>query len=409
MKPSTLLSTRLAITIPAGFDPTTGKMPPLALLTIGEVLGRGYCIDAKTLTTCFAAIQGHGGRLRGYLTHNHEGPTHWEDAKDCADAFSELNMAGFFSAIAIAKEQLIASSFEFYDSFKEMFAPQYKQLIELMAKTPDLCGLSIETWYYLVYVGTDGTEYAALPEDIALAYNGLPAMRIEECFAAAFGAVPAANPGLFARLSAFGGKHGGLKKLAHYLAAELGLQAAPEELSDDKTVHPAPLNRNPSTSASPLMKIIADLKAKYGNDDKRLGQALLIVGKSSTLDTLTVEAVEAQMATADLTAERDTSRGQVTTLTAELTTAKGQITTLTAELATAKAATVALQTRFDALKTSGVDPVGTGVPSGGATGAEDNPFVSGNLSAQALLTKSDPARAKALKEAAKTAKAATNK
>jgi hypothetical protein len=205
MKAPTILRGRLAVGTAGAIDSSTGRMSNVALLTVGEALGRGFYIDQESLATTLAAIQAAGGHLRGYLTHNHDGPTHAAQAEDLTSAASELNMAGFFDGMAIRKDQLVAASFEFFDAFKTNFKPQYDQLVELAVKTPNLVGLSLELWYSLVWVGVDGSQYSEMPVGVELAYDGLPALRTAECFSAAFGAVPAANPGLFAKLSA---RHG---------------------------------------------------------------------------------------------------------------------------------------------------------------------------------------------------------
>jgi hypothetical protein len=150
------------------------------------------------------------------------------------------------------------------------------------------------------------------------------------------------------------------------------------------------------------MKIIADLKTKYGKDEKKFAQAMLIVGNKPDI---TMEALEVEMVQADLAS----TTAQVSTLTADLSAAKASVATLITERDTARTEAADLKARLQKAKESGFGGVDTGAPSTGAGIGEENPFMTSNLSAQARLAKADPVRAKALEESAKAAKAAGRK
>lgn len=391
-----------------GVDPATGALTNLQLMAAGrEAKGHGIYIDEGTLETAAACVAARGGRLKAYVTHNHAGPCSWS-VPDMAEAGSELNIPGFFAGITAELKatppQLVAEKFEFYDAFKANFKPQFDQLVEMARKTPDLLGLSVECWGYLVYVGKDGTEYSGEPDGVELLYNGLPALRITDLWAAAFVADGAATDGLFAQLSRlFGAK----QKPADRAALATALTAFATRYAAE--VPPAaPIE--PASAISRTMKIIADLKAKI-TDPQRFAAAMAVVGNTPAdkLAALTVGDVETTLAAQDvtlqianLTKERDTLKGQLTTATTDLATANGKVTTLTTERDDWKR-------KFETLKSSGhlgkVD-LGAGEGGGGAAPTEENPWLKGatfNRTRQAEILKADPTRAAALKAAASAA------
>jgi hypothetical protein len=398
---------RLAIARTFAVDATTGNLTDLQLMAAGrEAKGHGIYIDERTLETALEAIDARGGRLKAYVTHNHAGPCSW-DSPDMDEASSELNIPGFFSAIKIAKAQLIAGQFEFYEAFKKNFAPQYEQLLEMAKKTPDLLGISCEIWGYVVYVGKDGTEYSGEPADVELLYNGLPALRVTDMWAAAFVSDGAATDGLFARLSTrfarvFGGKQDAAARKE--IAAALAQFAAEYAAGAEGEVLTPALNEPEKFS---VMKIITDLQAKYAGkeNESKLAAAMAIVGKTPAdkFASLTVGDVEAQLAAqetqhtiATLTTERDTARTQVASLTSERDAARTEAATLKTERDSWKA-------KFEGVKVSGKGgPVDLGAESAGSAGDEPNPWAKAsiNRTRQAEILKTDPERAKALKAAA---------
>jgi hypothetical protein len=399
-----------------GVDATTGKLTGLQLMAAGrEAKGHGIYIDEITLETGAECVKERGGRLKAYVTHDHSGPCSWRSS-DMDEASSELNIPGFFSEITVKKSQLNAGSFEFYDTFKANYKSQFDQIVEMARKTPELLGISVECWGYLVYVAKDGTEYSGEPDGVELLYNGMPVLRITDLWAAAFVSDGAATDGLFSKFSSlFGGKR--TKEERAGLAAALAKFAAEFEAAKPKPNGTVPLlapsKTNPeSTPETKTMKIIADLKAKLGADAQKFAAAMAIVGNTPTekLATLTVAEVETalgvqetQTQITNLTTERDTLKGNVTTLTTERDTLKGQVTTLTTERDTWKG-------KYEKFKASGKDSdvdLGAGGGNGGNANAEElNPWSkkSKNLSRQAEITKADPVKAAALKEAARSEK-----
>jgi hypothetical protein len=379
LKPTASTHHRLAIAATFGVDAPTGALTGLQLLAANrEALGHGFWIDQKTLDTALAVITEDGGLLKGYVTHNHAGPCRPWESPDADEASSELNVAGWFSGIAIVKEQLVADRFDFFDAFKKNFAPQFEQISEMAAKTPSLLGLSIEPWGYLVYVDTAGNEYGAAPENTELLYNGMPALRVTDLWAAAFVSDGAATDGLFAKLS---------RKLKTILGGSAERSPANNKGDSPATTEPKQL------TTSPTMKLITDLKAKLGTNAARLAAAMAVVGESATPETLTVELVEAQLGVKDL-ADVRTQLGAVTT---ERDTLKTQLGVKDTEIAD-------LKRQVTALQTSGhVGGVNLGVGGGQPVGDTENPWITGNLTQQALMTKNDPVKAASLELAAKNA------
>lgn len=407
-KPAT--AQRLHFAVPGTFavDRAKGTLTGLSLITANrEAKGHGLYIDAETLATGAAVVAARGGRLKGAIRHG----SYAEYMDTGMDRV--MDFPGWFSAIAIKGEQLVAGLFEFYDTFKADNAAAYNRLIEMAEKTPDLFGISIEVWGYAVYVATDGKEFGQRPEGVELKYDGLPALRITDLSYAAFVDEPAANSGLFAQLSrALGVKFGGKPPAAvapAELVAAVTAWAAGHEKENTVRVsassEPTPLP--PTNSALSTMQIIATLKAKYGTDPKKFAAAMLIVGTTPAekLATLTVEAVDAELGAADLS----TLRAEHTQLTADLAAAKAKITELTTAVATATAATTSLQAKYDRFKASGrEDGVNLGAPSSGAGQPTVNPWLKAtkNLSQQAEITKQFPELAAQFQAAAATANAA---
>jgi hypothetical protein len=379
----------LTLGIPHNFkvDAASGRILDLALLTgMREAKGHGIYIDAKTLSTAHESVQSKGGRLKAYRTHQHSGPATWSRTEG-----TELDIPGFFSTIAVRGNELVAGAFEFYDSFKKNFTPQYEQLIEMAAKTPELIGLSIEAWGYAVYVDKDGNEYGQRPDNTELLYDGLPALRVTEIFAAAFVSDPAATDGLFAAF----GRAIGFGKLPVGLKAKLkaALDSWSEEEGDELQTEPAalhtPANNKgtpPSTENFSAMKIIETIKAKFGADKAKFSQAMTLLGEQPDI---TIEALEAKMVQVDLS----TAQSEVTRLTTALATANTSVTALTAERDQWK-------TKFEQLKNSGAPGVDLGAVTA-ATG-QVNPWAKEtlNYTKQAEISNTNAALAAQLKAAA---------
>jgi hypothetical protein len=391
LQPDNARHLTLAVSHHFKVDPATGRMLDLALLTAGrEAAGHGIYIDEKTIETAHAAIQAKGGRLKAYRTHDHGGP-----ATSSRHEGTELDIPGYFSAIAKRPGQLVAGAFEFYDSFKKNYAPQYEQLVEMAIKTPDLIALSVEVWGYGVFVDVDGNEYGQRPEATELLYDGLPALRVTECWAAAFVSDGAANDGLFARLSrAF--KRPDAKvppALKARLQAAVDEWAVIEAHGENADSAPAALHTpgdnkdiattSPAIEPSPAMKIIQTLKERFSADKAKFNQAMALLGEQP--DT-TLEALEVRMIEADLS----TARGEITALTARLTAAEQAAAALTAERDQYKA-------KYDEIKASGGTQLNLGAPSAGA--AAENPWHkdSLNLTRQIELTQSNPVLAAQLR------------
>ena len=369
---------RLSVAPTFGVDAPTGALTGLQLLAAGrEAFGHGFWIDAKTVETALACITEAGGLLKGYVTHEHEGPcTYSWNPASADEAASELNVAGWFSAISIVKDQLVAGRFDFYDAFKKNYAPQFEQISEMAAKTPALLGLSIEPWGYLVYVDKAGNEYGAAPDNTELLYGGMPALRVTELWAAAFVSDGAATDGLFAKLS---------RKVKSLLRSPANTPPEPAAVAS------VPPIKDPLNSPSSTMKLITELKTKFGADKARLSAAMAIVGESANPETLTLAAVEAQMITVDL----GSAQKQVTDLTTENTKLK-------ADLATAEKDRDGYKTKLETLKASGVGGIDLGAGGGSPSGGEANPWskATWNVTAQCKIQKSDPTRAAALKASA---------
>lgn len=385
-------SQKLQFSVPGTFavDRAKGTLTGLSLITAGrEAKGHGLYIDAETLATGAAVVAARGGRIKGAIRHGSY------DELLATGMDRVLDFPGWFSAIAIKGEQLVAGLFEFYDTFKADNAKAYARLLEMAEKTPDLFGISIEVYGYAVYVATDGKEFGQRPEGVELQYDGLPALRITDLSYAAFVDEPAANTGLFAQLSAaFGGKQKSPAATAELVAA----------LSAWAAKHNAPplaANSNdPSITLSQhetaTMKIIADLKAKFATEPKKFAAAMLHVGNNPSI---TLPEVEVALAAEEATA----LNGQVTALTAELGTVKTSLGTITAERDTLKGEVAKLTADLAAVKKSGTGgPVDLGATSAGAGQTTVNPWLSASLNYtdQVRLSKANPALAAQFKAAA---------
>lgn len=383
-------------------DRAAGVLSDLQLMAAGrEAKGHGIYIDERTLETGHEVIAARGGRLKGYATHNHGGPGTWYWEQDK----SELDVAGFFSAVSVAKSQLVAGRFEFFDTYKVASKDEYERMMEIAAKTPELLGLSVEVWGYVVYVGADGVEYSQRPDDIELANESMPTLRVTDLWAAAFCSDGAATDGLFAKLGAK--VPAGVRDFMQTLAAFFSEQKpGADKTPVDAAPHsiPSALRANESSpKKSAMHKTIESIKAKFGADKARFSQAMTILGNTPDI---TIEALEAEMVRVDLTAARTeitTLTAQITTLTTERDAARQQVSSLTAERDDFK-------TKFEGVKKSGHPGVNLTAPTGSAAFTGANPWAkdSINLTAQAELLRSDPARAAALKaEAAAPGKPAT--
>jgi len=161
-------------------DRAAGILTDLALVIGGrEAKGHGIYLDAKTLQGGLDSVNEKGGLLRGAVCH--ETFTNYLNDEDRL-----LEVPGYFSDISIEGDTLRAGSFQFYDSFKADQPEAYRRLMEMAEKTPTLFGLSIEATGYAVYVDEQGNEYSQRPEDVDLAYEGMPPFRIVDLTAAAF-------------------------------------------------------------------------------------------------------------------------------------------------------------------------------------------------------------------------------
>lgn len=301
-----------------------------------EAAGHGIYIDAKTLSTALEAVNKTGGQIRGYYTHDHRGGWMggWENMLE--ESASEMAIPGYFSGLKIEKNQLIASEFSFYDAFRAAHPDTVAQIVEMASKTPDLLAQSLELWGYAVFVGKDGTEYTAEPEDEDMLYDGMPVMRVTDVFGSAFVAAGAATDGLFARLS---------RKVR-------GTDIAPEVRESLKTIF-AEFSAEQTNQEKHDMDLIKALKAAI-KDEARLGRALSIVAKSDNPESLTVASITAQLAAEDAAQE-----------SAKLSAQAGKSTQLEAQLELQKAEVAKMQEQLSALKTMGQPtPVNLGAPAG---------------------------------------------
>jgi len=337
---------------------TTGVLKDVLLMEGDrEATGHGFYIDSKTLDTAFAAIQTKGGKLRGYYTHDHRGGwmPGWNDFIESSG--SELAVPGFFDAVRVEKNQLIAGQFSFYDSFKALQPDTVAQLLEMASKTPDLLGQSLELGGYLVFVDKQGYEYSEEPSDrkIELMYNGMPVLRVTDVFGSAFVAQPAAADGLFAKLSA-----GNPAGLSAALFAQR-MKDAVDEWLDSTPPETLSATEGGQNNKETKVNILKALKAAI-KDEARLARALTIVARSEDPDALTVAQVEAQLAREDAE-QAATELAAKKAETEQLAAKKAE---LEAQLASANTAKAEIEAKFTALKGSGL---GTALSTGGPASA----------------------------------------
>lgn len=380
----------ITLAVPRGFqvDREAGRLFGVSLITGDrEAKGHGLFIDQKTIDGAGELVAAKGGRLKAGIRH-----ASWADYM-ATGADRILDLPGFFSGLKVKGNQLVGDM-EFYDSFKAAHPEDFAHLLEVAEKTPELIGLSVEMYGYAVYVAEDGTEYSERPKDIPLQYDGLPAFRVTDLTAAAFVADPAANDGLFARFGRmFGGKHTQPAELrtlfSSFLAWARETNAFPSAPSDAN---------NASTDTDSTMNILLALQQKFGADKARHTRALeLLTGDSS----LTVEAIETLLSKTDFAA----LQASITTLTAEKTELSAKLATAEASLAAVTAERDQWQAKFAAIKNSGAPAagldLGTGAALGSGTGVNPWKKESLNYTAQARITRENPALATELKAGAK--------
>ena len=359
-------------------DRSSSTLHDLAIMTGGrEAAGHGIYIDQQTIQSGYDVITASGGQLRAAIRH----PSLMDQLSGKTDRV--LDMPGYFSDIRIDGNKLVAGKFEFFDTFREQNPEAVSMLMEMAEKTPRLFGLSAEPSGRLVYVDTLGHEYPAAmgsdaPSGVALANGGLPTLRITSMGVAAFVDQPAANDGIFAKLSACFGPRLDLAQIKTLATAFL------KWAEGEATLH-ARANTEDHRTDSP-MNIISAIKAEFGADKAAFSRAMLILGEKSDI---TIEALKAEMVQHDLAAARQ----HLATFEADLTTAKQSIATLTAERDEWKA-------KFESIKNSGHS---TEIDLGAAsTTVGDNPWApeTQNYTRQAHLLKENPTLAAALKAAA---------
>ncbi len=383
----------ITLAVPNGFrvDREAGRLFGVSLITGDrEAKGHGLYIDQKTIDGAGEIAAARGGRLKAGIRH----PSFDDYFATGGDRI--LDLPGFFSGLTVKANQLVGDM-EFYDSFKTRHPDDLGHLLEVAEKTPELIGLSVEMWGFAVFVAEDGTEYSERPKDVPLKYDGVPAFRVTDLTAAAFGDEPSANAGLFARPCRMSGgtqdRPEDLRKLFGAFVAwareQPGLHAFPSAPSGVTT---APKDIDST------MTILAALKEKFGADKPRHTRALeLLTGDS----TLTVDAIETALHQADFAA----LQASVTTLTAEKAELSGRLATTEASLATATTEAAQWKAKFEAIKLSGANPAGIDVGTGAAlgTGTGVNPWKkeSLNYTEQARISLDNPPLAAELKAAAK--------
>jgi hypothetical protein len=312
-------------------DTEKATLSDVLLMQAGrEATGHGIYLDSKTIQTALDAVTLTGGKVRGYYTHDHRGGWMggWENLVEASA--SEMAIPGYFADLRIDKDQLIAGTFTFYDTFRAEHPEIVSQLMEMAEKTPALLAQSLELWGYAVYVGTDGTEYSQEPEDEELLYNGMPVMRVTDVFGSAFVACGAATDGLFARLS---------RKIS-------GTDIPPETVSQLKTIFAefsAEQEQKRKQEQDKDMNLIKALKAAI-KDEARLARALAIVAGSENPDNLTAETILAKLDAEDA-AKKQTEAAELATKAAEME----------AQLAAARAKTAELEAQLVQVRTLGVE------------------------------------------------------
>lgn len=396
-----------------GVDRNSGTLTGVALITGGvEAKGHGIFIDEKTISTGAEVLAARSGRLKCSVRH-----LSWDEYFSKGGDRIE-DFPGFFSGCQAKGNQLVADKLEFYDSFKA--DPEsgkfVTRLLEIADKTPDLIGVSLELWGYAVYVAEDGTEYSERPKDVALKYDGLPALRVTDISYGSLVDEPAANPGgLFSRF-----------RFSRDLSDSEVLTLVRRLLADKQTAAtdfgpgvPRPaapasaslVNSSPSSAApsaplatatpdnSAMNELINSIKAAFGADKAKFSRAMTILGNNPAI---TLEALKAEMQQQDFA----DLQSQVASLSTEKTTLSAKITSLETDKANLTTERDSWKQKFEQLRTSGQlgGDVPTGAPSGGTDlSAGDNPWLPGkeNLTRQCELEAKQPALAAQLKAAAK--------
>ena len=345
--------------IEAGFrvDRDKGTLHDLAILTAGrEASGHGIYIDNKTNSTALATVAASGGQLRAAIRH----ASILERLSGKGDRV--LDMPGYFSDIRVDGNKLVAGKFEFFDAFKAKNPDAVAILLEMAEKTPKLFGLSAEPAGRLVFVDTSGNDHPAkrnlntgkwegAPAGVTLANGGLPTLRVTHLGVAAFVDQPAANDGLFAKLSSlFGTKPdvSGLKALAEafFQFAESGALHTSDNNKQAPALSATKPTATPPTVPPPHMNIIEQITAKFSADNAKLSRVLVLHAKNPALS---FEALEGQLIAADLA----DAQAQIATLQAAATKAT---TDLAAKDATIKSITTErddFKAKFEAIKKSG--------------------------------------------------------
>jgi len=390
-------------------DTAKSELRDLAIMTGGrEAAGHGIYLDQKTIDSAFACVQASGGQLRAAIRH----PSVIDMLTKGRDRV--LDMPGYFSDVRVDGNKLVAGKFQFFDSFKAQNPTIVARIIEMADKTPKLFGLSAEPAGPRFFVGKDGQEYAAKrdpktdewqkPVNVELANQGLPTLRVKHLGVAAFVDQPAANDGVFAKLSSlFGGKQSDLSAVLQEFGAAIA-----RGMANSTTVAPAAIIEGNtftpllSETTPPTMLTFPQITAKFGADKARLTQALELASQNPEI---TIEALETKLSAAEFAA----LGVKVTNLTAELATATKTLVDLKAAHATALTALTAerdsFKTKFEAIKNSGLPGdlnLGAGAD---ATGGE-NPWAKEtvNLTRQVEITNANPVLAASLKAAAAIAK-----
>lgn len=380
-------------------DAKSKTLHDLAIMTGGrEASGHGIFIDQKTIDTGFAAIASEGGQLRAAIKH----PSLLDQINGKRDRV--LDMPGFFSDIRVDGNKLVAGKFEFFDSFQQTNAPAVDRILEMAAKAPKLFGLSAEISGDLVFVDTAGNEFAAkrdsagkwsgAPEGVQLANGGMPTLRISHLGVAAFVDRPAANDGLFAKLSQFfGGKKNDLAFVGDLARAFLEWEQT-GALHSSATSNGVTANLTQSKD-DPMKQTYDAIKAKFGADKAKFSQAMTLLGEQPEI---TFEALLGKMAEIELGGLRQ----QVTDLTAQVGTLTTERTNLSAQIATLTGERDSYKTKFEQLKSSGVLGGDLNLGIGQGSGSQINPWAKDtlNYTLQAEISNRDPKLAEQLKTAA---------
>ena len=354
-----------------------GEINDIALMTGDrEATGHGIWIDQKTLETGLATVAGQGGRLRAVIKH----PSLLDQLNGGTDRV--LDFPGYFSDVGIRGNQLVAGKLQFYDSFKEEHPAEFKRLLEMAEKTPDLFGVSVEIGGFVNFIGEDGEEYSEKPSpEVALKYEGMPAFRITSLPTASFVDRPAANDNLFARFSRLIGHKPDLASLRKIAASfvEWAEKHDPEhkEIDMSKCVI-TDLKPGAAFDAAPNgeMVTLSTLRERI-TDKARLARALAVLVEH---EGLSAEAIEHILAAQDKDAELHCLRAAATTdaatieqLRVDITTAVAKAAEFEALLTAANTTNDAWQAKYVALKNSGLaDPVKLGAGAGAIIGQGDD-------------------------------------